>query len=87
MSKPVYLGKVYLADDYMWLWVRLEDTPSAAFLVLRKKPTDEQLVGFHLDLPMGYVDSDPFFCIYTETIADMSNEAMCDRHHAPTHPL
>ena len=61
MSKPVYLGKVYLADDYMWMWVRLEDTPSVAFLVPWKKPNDEELVGFHLDLPMGYMDSTPFF--------------------------
>ena len=58
---PVYLGKVYLIGAYMWMWVRLEDTPSVAFLVRQKNPTDEQLVGFHLALTMGYVDSTPFF--------------------------
>ena len=49
----------------MRLWFGLEDTPSVAFLVMRKKPTDEQVVGFHLALLMGYVDSAPFFCMST----------------------
>ena len=71
----------------MRLWVRREDTPSVAFLIPRKKPTDEQLVVFHLAIPMGYVDSSPFLCMSTETIEDMANEAMGDRHHAPPHPL
>ena len=45
----------------MRLWVHLEDTPFVEFLVPRKKHTDDQLVGFHLALPMGYVESAPFF--------------------------
>ena len=36
---PVYLGKVDLADAYMRIWVRLEDTSSVALLMTRKKPT------------------------------------------------
>ena len=36
---PVYLGKSDLAKAYMRLWVRLQDTPSVAFLIPRKKPT------------------------------------------------
>ena len=57
----VYLGKVDLADSYMRLWVCLEDTPSVELLIPRKKPTNDQLVGLHLSLPMGYLDSAPFF--------------------------
>ena len=68
---PVYLGKVDLSDAYMQLWVRLEDTPSVSFLVPRNKPTDKQLVSFHMSLPMGYVDTAPFFYMSTKTIADM----------------
>ena len=60
---PVYLGKVDLADAYMRIRFRLEDTPSVAFLVPRNNPTDKQLVCFHLSVPMGYVDSAPFFCM------------------------
>ena len=45
MAKPrlglVYLGKVDLANAYMQLWVRLEDTLSVELLIPRKKPTYE----------------------------------------------
>ena len=71
----------------MRLLVRLEDTPSVAFLVPRKNTTDEQLVGFHLALTMGYVDSPPFFCMSTHKIYDMANETVVDHRHAPSHPL
>ena len=47
-----------------------------------KKPTDGQLVGFHLSLLMGYVDSAPYFCMSTETIADMENVSMDGLHFA-----
>ena len=57
----VYLSKVDLADAYMSLWVRIEDFPSVTFLILKKTPRDTQLVGFHLSLSMGYIDSDPYF--------------------------
>ena len=78
---PAYLGRVDLPDAYMGLWVRLEDIPSVAFLVPRKEPTDKQLVGFHLSLPMDYMDSAPFYCMSTETITDIANASMCDHHH------
>ena len=84
---PVYLGKLHLSDAYMRLWVSLDDTPSVAFLLPKKNPNDKQLVGFHLALPMGYVDSAPFFCISTEMIEDVANEAIRDHHYAPPHPL
>ena len=71
----------------MQLWVRLEGTPSVAFLVQRKNPTEEQLVDFHLALSMGYVDTAPFFCMSMESRADMANEAMGDLHHALPQPL
>ena len=84
---PVYFGKMDLDDAYMWLWVRLEVTPPVEFLIPRKRPIDNHLVGFHLSLPMVYVDSAPYFCMYTEIIADMTNAAMDGRHTAPHQPL
>ena len=83
----VYLGNVDLADAYMRLWVHLEDTPPVAFLIPRKNPTDYQLVGFHLSLPMGYMDSAPFFRMSAETISYMANAYMDDHHRTPPHPL
>ena len=49
----------------MGLWVRMKDFPSVAFIIPKKNPRDQQLVGFHLSLPMGYVDSAPYFCMET----------------------
>ena len=54
---PVCLSKVELADAYMILWVSIEDVLSVAFLITKEKTRDLQLVGFHLSLPMGYVNS------------------------------
>ena len=41
----------------MRLWVQMEYVLSVAFLIPKKIPTDPQLVGFYLSLPMGYIDS------------------------------
>ena len=56
---PFYLSNLDLANTYISLWGRMEDFPSVAFLIPNKNPSDLQLVGFHLSLPMGYVDSAP----------------------------
>ena len=58
---PTFLNKVYLANAYMHIWVYLKDIPSVAFLVPKATPDEEQLVGFHLSIPMGYVESATFF--------------------------
>ena len=52
---PTFLNKVDLAYAYMRIWVRLEDIPLVAFLVPNATPDEDQLVGFHLSIPMGYV--------------------------------
>ena len=41
------------------------------------------LIGFHISLPMGFVDSCPYFCVVTETITDMFNQG--DTAIQPTH--
>ena len=45
----------------MRLWVRTEDVLSIAFLFLKKTPRYTNLVGLHLSLPMGYINSAPYF--------------------------
>ena len=84
---PVYLSKVELAYDYMRLWVSMEDFPSAALLIPKKSPSNTQLVGFHISLPMGYINSAPCFCVATGTVADLANEAISQRKQAGEHPL
>ena len=73
---PVYLIKLDLTDAYMRLWVQMEDVPSVAFLIPKKTPRDTQLMGFHLSHSMGYIDSDPYFFMTTETVADLANGAI-----------
>ena len=73
---PVYLSKVDFLDAYMRLWVRMEYVRSFTFLIPNKNTSDTQLVVFHLSLPMGYIDSAPYFCIATETVTNIANEAI-----------
>ena len=72
----VYLRKVDLADAYMRLWVRMEDVLSVAFLIPKKIPSDTQLVGLHLSLPMGYIDGATYFFMATETVSELANETI-----------
>ena len=67
---PTYLCKVDLADAYMRIWIQVEDVPSVAFLILKETATEEQIFGFHLSIPMGYMESVAFFCTATETVKD-----------------
>ena len=76
---PVYLSKVELADDYMSFGVSVEDVLSVAFLAPKNTPSNTQLVVFHISLPMGYINSSPYFCMATETVVDLANEAIYQR--------
>ena len=84
---PVYLSKVDLADTYMSLWVRMEDVPSVDFLIPKNTPSNTQLMRFHLFLPIGYIDSAPYFCMAKETVANLANEAISQKEQTYVHPL
>ena len=55
----VYLSKVDLADAYMRLWASMGDVPYIYFLIPNNNTRDTHLVGFHLSLPMVYVENAP----------------------------
>ena len=84
---PVYISKVDLADAYMRLWVRMEDVLSIAFLIPKKIPSDTQLVGLHLSLPMGYIDGATYFFMATETVSELANKPIYWREQDGDHPL
>ena len=65
----------------------IEDVPSFALFVSKKKPSNTQLMGFHLSLPMEYVDNAPYFCMATETVEDLTNKAIYQREQAHEHLL
>ena len=71
----------------MRIWVRLEDIPLVEFLVPKATPNEEQLVGFHLSIPMWYVESPAFFCATTKTVKDITLDTLSTRHTAPPHHL
>ena len=84
---PTFLNKVDLANAYMHIWVRLKDIPSVAFLVPKATLEEDQLVGFHLSIPMEYVESDAFFCATTDTVKYRKLDTLYTRHTAPPHHL
>ena len=43
----------------MRVWIRPEDLPRLSFVVPRHLEDADTLIGFHIFLPMGYVDSAP----------------------------
>ena len=57
------------------------------FLVPKATPGEEQLVGFHLSIPMGYVEYSAFFCATTKTVKDRTLDTLSMRHTAPPHHL
>jgi hypothetical protein len=79
---PVFLIKIDISDGFYRL--RLADGSIPSFgVAFPTLPGEEQLVAFPLVLPMGWVASPPYFCALTETIADISNEAL----HRGVYPL
>ena len=73
---PAYLGKLDLADAYMWLWSQIEYTPSLYFLPPKKTPEYKHLVGFHLSLHERFADSMPYFCMASDRVANLVNASM-----------
>ena len=77
--ESLYFSKVDLSDAYMRFWVSMEDVLSVAFLIPKKTSNGTHLAGFHLSLPMGYIDSGPYFCMATEMVADLANKTISHR--------
>ena len=71
----------------MHIWFCLEDIPSVAFLVPKATPEKDQLVGFHLSILMGYVESAAFFCANSDTVKDRTLDTLSALQNAPPHHL
>ena len=84
---PTFLNKVDLADAYIRIWVHFKDIPSVAFLVPKATPEEDELVGFHLSTPMGYMESAAFFCATTRTVKDRTLDTLYTRHNTPPHHI
>ena len=71
----------------MHIWVRLKNITPAAFIVPKEIYSETQLVRFHLLIPMGYMEYDPFFCAAMDTIKETANDTMHKRGKSPVHTM
>jgi hypothetical protein len=72
---PVYLSKIDIADSFYRIWVRTNDVPKLGVL-FPSTDGEEYLIGFPLDLPMGWTESPKIFTAATETVADLVNNSL-----------
>ena len=79
---PVYLGKIDIADGFYCVSLQPHDLPRLG--VILPTTTGEPLVALPLTLPMGWVESPPYFTAVTETACDLVNDTL---HVLPTTPL
>jgi hypothetical protein len=83
---PVYISKVDIADGFYRVWLLPSDIPTLG-VTLPTTNGEEPMIGFPLALPMGWVNSPPYFTAATETIADLANAAVATTTQFPSHRL
>lgn len=71
---PVWLAKIDIADGFYRISFRPSHVPRLA--VILPTTTTEPLVALPLALPMGWVESPPYFTAVTETACDLLNSAL-----------
>ena len=69
---PVSLAKIDVADGFYRIWVRLADVPKLG-VILPTAPGVPPLIAFPLALPMGWIESPPYFTAFTEAFCDRAN--------------
>ena len=82
---PVSMGKIDIADGFYRIRLQARDIPKLGVIL----PSDgnEPLVAFLLALPMGWVESPPYFTSVTETACDLLNSALRRGDNPPPHHL
>ena len=83
---PLYLLKIDLLDGFYHVCLYTQDAPmlGVAFPVA---PGEPLLMAIPLVLPMGWMESPPYFCTTTETIVDLANLYSHSTWDPPSHPL
>ena len=71
---PCKLAKIDIADGFYRMWERSVDIPKLG--VILPNNGGPLLVAFPLALPMGWVESPPYFTTMTETACDLANAAV-----------
>ena len=79
---PVYLSKIDIADGFYRVWLQATDILKLG-VALPTTPGQPPLVAFPLALPMGWVESPPYFTTLTETACDLANNHLRARDERP----
>ena len=82
---PPKLAKIDIADGFYRVWIRAADIPKLG--VVLPCQVGAPLIAFPLALPMGWVESPPYFTMLTETACDLANQAMSQYGRLPEHRL
>ena len=69
------MAKIDIADGFYRVWIQIGDVPKLG-VALPTSPGAEPLVAFPLALPMGWVESPPYFTALTETACDLANQQL-----------
>ena len=77
---PVYLSKTDLADGFYRIPLASDSIPALAVAFPHTSP-EPAIVALPLALPMGWVNSPPYFCAFTESIADITNTQLHQSRH------
>ena len=67
--------KVDIANGFYRVWLKPNNIPKLGVLFPNREG-EESLIGLLLALPMGSKESPPWFCVTTETTADLANAAL-----------
>lgn len=81
---PVYMSKIDIADGFYRVWLQHNDIVKLG-VALPTSPGEAPLVAFPLALPMGWVESPPYFTALTETACDLANDALRTRSQTRPH--
>lgn len=82
---PVRLAKIDIADGFYRIGIQPRDVPRLG--VILPSDTATPLVALPLALPMGWVESPPYFTSVTETACDLLNDTLRRWDHLPPHRL
>jgi hypothetical protein len=82
---PIHLSKIDIADGFYRIGINANDTPKLG--IMFPGNDSEQLVGFPLVLPMGWMQSPPLFTAATKTVVNLANQKLQDQARCGPHRL
>jgi hypothetical protein len=81
-----YMYKIDISDGFYRVPLSTSGVPKLG-VCLPTFPGQSPLIAFPLVLPMGWMESPPFFCCFTETACDLTNAELGRNIRYPSHHL